>query len=546
MSTTPIITGGSDPVSIPAGDIQFYDRFSPPLPAGAYSLTTSQSVKGVQDLTDDGQDPSYHQTQALTINGPRFALSSADVFMMYPPANHTGNFTDHVPHVVLNPRSFPWLRTMVDPAFTPPPPSTPPPNTPWIGLLTFYSQDIQRPNDPTDPNPTGPVSPPTTLAVSALFTQPPPPAPAVLTPQIVPTAAEATLQATAIDVDYAFFKGIAPAQTEAPYLSHARQVNTDGKALAGEQAKGFFSVTVSNRVVQPGDTQTAVLVSLEGHWERLPGGVDANDPANNGKKIRLVVLASWSFQAEDSPGDFLGLMKALTFKGNGGIDLLRLPAADVPGDPDTDPVSQATQALALGFVPLGNDLRIGEQTTSYYRGPCAAAPCSTDSTYGPFYYSDSTIHYDPTFGTFNLSYAAAFQIGRLLALSDGAFASDLVKWRNDYFYRVQVSLQQAAVQQPLDAAVSGAVSSFAAAAPAEDYGPTQELRSTTRRLWHGAIAAPILQGVASVPLVRPRHLRPASSSRPGVLSPEEIGDLNAAGDDPVRALQRKLAARKTH
>lgn len=545
MSTSPIITGGSDPVSIPAGDIQFYDRFSPPLPAGAYSLAVSQSVQGVQDLTDDGKDPSFGQTQALTINGPRFSLSSADVFMMYPPANHIGSFTDHVPHVVLNQRSFPWLRTIVDPAFTPPPPSSPPPATPWLGLLTFYSQDVQRPNDPTNPNPDGPVSPPSTIAVPAIFTQPPSPAPAVLTPQIVPTATEATQQAVVIDVDYTFFKGIGPGQTELAYLSHARQVNTDGKALAGEQAKGFFSVAVSNRVMQSGDTQSAVLVSLEGHWERLPGGADANNAANNGKKIRLVVLASWSFQAEDSPGDFLGLMQALTSKGNGGINLLRLPATDVSGDPEVDPAAQAGEALALGFVPLGHDLRIGETTTSYYRGPCAAAPCSTDTAYGPFYYSDSAIHYDPTFGTFNLSYAAAFQIGRLLALSDGAFASDLVRWRNDYFYRVQVALQQSVVQKPLAEAVDGAASSFTGTPSAEAYGPTNDLRSTARRLWHGAIAAPLLQGEAHIPQVRPRHLRLASPSRPGVLSAEEIGEISLTGEDPVQALRKRLIARKS-
>jgi len=538
--STPIITGGAAPVTIPAGDIQFYDRFSPPLPAGNYTLSTSQSVGGVQNI-NDGVEPVYQAPdQPLLITGPRFSLSGKDVYSMYPPPGNIGTFQDHLPQVVLTQKSFPWTRSIVDISVTPSPSPAPTASTPWIGILTFYPGDVQTTGQQLNPT-SGPyVSLPKTLNVPDVVTG----SSTVLAPQIKPTTTENSEQAVVVEMAYSYFKSIAPSQTDLPYLAHGRQVNTSGKALAGEQAQGYFSVAVGNRVVQPNTStvpapvQTAVLVSLEGQWNRLPGGSDASNPANDNMTIRLVVLASWTFGALPAGGDFLYLMSQLN------VDLLRLPSGGPTANPDSDPAAQAVEALALGYVPLGNDLRDGENTTSYYRGPGAAAPCVTDTTYGPYHYSDSTVHYDPTFGTFNLTYAAAFQVGRLLALSDGSFCQSLIQWRNDYFFRLQNTLKQQAVQGALDQAVTAAAMPAAlAASDAGEYGPPDQMKTTVRKFWHGVVGAPLFSGKgAKVPLVQARHRRAASAARPGVLSSEEIEAMHAAGEDPVQALRRKIAS----
>lgn len=526
----PIITGGDSPVTIPAGDIVFYDCFAPPLTSGQYTIEAMQTVTGV----DDGPPP-YQQTQALTINGPRFSLSATDISSRYPPANSVGAFPDHLPHIVLQQRTTPWSRTIVDPNYTPAQPAAPA-NTPWMALLDFYSADLQVPGNQQNPNPNAPVAPPVTGLVSDIFNK----ATNVLVPEIAPTAAEQGQQVVTIDVDYPFFLGIAPSQTDLPYLAHGRQVNTTGKALGGDAAQGFFSLAVCNRVVNSGDSNLPVLVSLEGHWNRLPGGSDATNSQYANYKIRLVVLASWSFTATPSPGDFLALMTALDTPPNGGTAPLALPSSGPTASPDTDPAAQAVEALALGYTPLPYDLRVGENTTGFFRGPLAAVPCATDTTYGPFYYSDSAIFYDPTFGTFNLGYAAAFQIGRLLALSDGAFAASLVRWRNEYFYRLQHSVQKQTVNAPLAKAVEQAAGPDSP--PADTYGPPDEMRSIALRLWHGGIAAPVLQGEAKIPRARLRQVRHFSALHPGVLGAGEIARIHAGGEDPVEAIKRRLVA----
>jgi hypothetical protein len=78
--------------------------------------------------------------------------------------------------------------------------------------------------------------------------------------------------------------------------------------------------------------------------------------------------------------------------------------------------------------------------------------------YAPYHYSDHAIQYDPETGIFDLSYAAAWQVGRLLALSDGAFSQSLSSWRRTYLGKMQSNAEQESVESkviPALTAVSG-------------------------------------------------------------------------------------------
>ena len=46
--------------------------------------------------------------------------------------------------------------------------------------------------------------------------------------------------------------------------------------------------------------------------------------------------------------------------------------------------------------------------------------------------ADAALRYDSTTGMLDASYAAAWQLGRLLALQDQAFAQALYRFRTDY------------------------------------------------------------------------------------------------------------------
>jgi hypothetical protein len=214
---------------------------------------------------------------------------------------------------------------------------------------------------------------------------------------------------------------------------------------------GLFSVVVSNRVPPAeGGKCTAFLISLEGHQDHLPS-YTLPKSASADQSIRVVVLGGWEFTASKMPGSFRQLMIDVETKG--GVKLLQ-----APGDPNDAVNEIAKEAMEIGYVALKNELRIGEKSTSWYRGPCVPAPTKQVTDYAPYHYSDHAIQYDPETGIFDLSYAAAWQVGRLLALSDGAFSQSLSSWRRTYLGKMQSNAEQESVESkviPALTAVSG-------------------------------------------------------------------------------------------
>jgi hypothetical protein len=186
-------------------------------------------------------------------------------------------------------------------------------------------------------------------------------------------------------------------------------------------------------------------------------------------KIRLFVLARWDFACEGE-GDFEFLMKNLPRRG--GVAML----GAAPGDalaPDQQPDARFNVALESGHVPLTHTTRAGETTAAWYRGPLTPIGVAREAG-GPYHTSDQARRVDPLTGLENLGYAAAFEIGRLLALSDPRFSLALLNWRRsgnqrvvkhitltyietmipDIFARLNLRLPMAVVQSVTDSVFS--------------------------------------------------------------------------------------------
>jgi hypothetical protein len=501
--TEPII---SQPASVAPGQIAFYDQIAPPLAASAtpYTLSAKQSVLDLKE----GPVPPYSATQSVLVSGPRFAIDPASIHTVFPPAGHVGSYRDVLPHIVFREFALPWMRSVDE--------SGDPDGPPWMALLTIA--DTEMPAAPGQP-PTSPNSmltfptavPPAQVAA--------PSAGNVLAPNLTGVGAGNGELALVTDMNLGFFRAIAPRRDELPFLAHARVVNTAGKIMLGMQDDGCFSVVTGNRVPQAPGGYTALLVSLEGHGAHLP---DSPAPDSKYTAIRVVVLGSWSFTTADSPGDFLTLMAQLTQPGRGGVRLLRLdPPADMASDPAT------AQALAIGYVALGNDLRDGELTTSLYRGPLVPAPTARHTEYGPYYLSDHAVLYDPDYGLFNHAYACAWQIGRLLALSDAAFVQRLIDWRRSYAAAQAAAANRRAVVAPAAAALNPGAAAAAAGLPAQ-------LR--------GFFAARVAANTDALPVVVPRGENPALRELPGA-APGLRAAAAAAHDeetDPLLRLRARL------
>ncbi|PWC78559.1 hypothetical protein [Azospirillum sp. TSH64] len=526
MSNAIALAGDGD--ALQPGQIRFSQAALPPLPAGTYRLSATQTVDGIKD---QDTPPTYTAVQTLQIQGPRFALAPGDLQSVMPPANQTGSWENTLPNVVLRRRTLPWERTLD--GSVPPADSVP---APWIGLLTVTAAELG--------GEAGAVAAPSPVHSGTVSDLVQPTNPAVLGPQLSGVS-QADMQTglLLLDLPVTLFQSVAPTLADLSWLAHVREVNTDHKEILGLDEDGTFSIVVGNRTLQPGAVNYLFLVSLEGHQDHLAG---STIPASY-TTIRFASLAWWKVQADVSKGDFIEIMQALP--DNGGVDLVQMPHLPIPasgnGSGDTsEPSAIAAMGLGMGYVPLTYRMRVGEQATAWYRGPASAVPTKADGL-GPFVFSDQAIRYDPTTALFDVSQAAAWQIGRLLALSDSTFARLMFLWRKEFHQAVaaNVVLGQIADALPVTAETMRALP---AAGPGSG-GRTLALSHQTAAVALAEAFAGLAGREATVPAADggslsgiPRRIRredrPPVAAAPGLRSAGLRSTDSQAAADPLEAL----------
>ena len=126
-------------------------------------------------------------------------------------------------------------------------------------------------------------------------------------------------------------------------------------------------------------------------------------------------LKSWSFTCTDQSRDFLGLLTGV----NCDPPTPRLPPC---GDPAAD------RYRAIGSAALPHYLRRGGETVSWYHGPLAPAKVNAGLA-DAVRTADALVRYNRSTGMFDVSYAAAWELGRMLALQSKAFSNSLYLWK---------------------------------------------------------------------------------------------------------------------
>jgi hypothetical protein len=379
------------------GELRLYDEVRPALPNDLYRLRASTTLSR-PDLAVGAVDAYF------SLEGPRFALPATEVVAVHPPRNAQGSFAQVFPHLVLGRRTLPWEREL-DPDGVIPPPVAEAPDpeprplaggVPWLGLLLF-------------------VDDPTRQEVTVL-PQPVPLSSVVTDPEVRGRLrlGGADPQVEAIEVDAGLLRQLAPSKQEVQLCCHARQVNVDDRELAAGDSDGWFAVVMANRLPTPGVRHRACLVSLEQRSDVVfPAGPGPGDALPSGTR-RLVLLHTWTFTAAPARpggGSFRELAEAL----DSG-----LLGAGTPNVTDT------------GHRALTLQDRSGTSQTVWYRGPLVARPVARDPL-GPYHSADQARRISPETGAEDVSYAAAFEAGRLLGAADGRLAQELMAWRREAY-----------------------------------------------------------------------------------------------------------------
>ncbi|MCB9285187.1 MAG: hypothetical protein H6563_14010 [Lewinellaceae bacterium] len=201
------------------------------------------------------------------------------------------------------------------------------------------------------------------------------------------------------------------------------------------------AIVVANRLPQPGARSIVHLVSLEKRFKE-ENGKYVFDFGNAGEEdlIPLVTLKSWSFSCVSDTHNFDQLLTNLAEKGKGDTqNTLRLPLLPQPGN------ETANGYLQSGFVPLPHFFRRGGKSVSWYRGPLIPGiPKTSFLTDGllPASCSDALLGYNDMYGMFDVSYAAAWELGRSLALRNKKFSTSLYNWKRLHQQQLLLAEQQ--------------------------------------------------------------------------------------------------------
>ncbi|WP_327223137.1 DNRLRE domain-containing protein [Streptomyces platensis] len=459
-------------------NVSFYDHLDPKATAGVYTIAVEHRLtKGGVRVDAGAELPKA--VDSYEIRAAQFVLDPSSVHATFPPTGAVGRYTHVLPHLTLSRAILPWERQLLGRAA----------KAPWLALLVFAAGELDD-----DPDAQGEF---TTRPISELRE----PGLGINGPKLSGTI-DGDNPCRTIDLPVSVFHAIVPREDELFKLVHMRDVRTapqrrdNGEILT----EGEYAVLAANRFPRTPGSYAVHLVSLEGWLGRLaPGTLPATE------KVRLCSLWSWHF-TNDPEGslDPAGLLRNLVAPGHTDPENFALRLAPI-GDPSDSPeVAHARTRLHHGYTAVAYRTLAGEDTYAWYRGPLTpltAPELPVEAVEGPHTTADHALIYDHEYGLFDVSYAAAWTLGRAIALADPDYSSEVVQARREMANRAAALL------------VLSSDPARAGADPAEPVG-TAALRELAvpgfgRRLVQ-ALRAPVVQGPPPAPATRTARREPGA------------------------------------
>lgn len=410
-------------------DVTFYRFDKPALKSGSYTvnMTLDLELSKTVEILPDSFSPELSKTVEIPpdsfsleyqfqVYGERFALKPGDIHSVYPPSNSIGDFSNVIPQIVLNRSTMPWEREPVNITSNSDEDDCPE-QIPWLAVLLFNESDqpeskiiklltvLQNPQDYVNESESNETVKWHQLDDAELQYE--------------------DAEISVIDVKWQYLKYLIPDYEDLGYLAHVRQRQEGNKR----------AVVIGNRIPDSSSRWTAYLVSLEHLY------TDGNqfEFCNSGDNdyVRLISLFSWSFSckvSENNTAHFVELASKIH-----PYPLQNVIPIQLNGTP------KIVDNLQKGYVPLPHRFRTGQQTISWYHGPLL--PGDNDAAFdNSISNADELVRYNESTGMFDISYAAAWELGRLLILQNRQAALELHNWKRAY---TRVTNRSLAQQMPI-------------------------------------------------------------------------------------------------
>jgi len=377
-----------------AWQVEIVDHHQPTLTSGDYSIEVTQSIRA-----GDTRPQGPPTTQMFSVAGPRFSLSPQDVHAVFPPPGSVGDYSGVLPHVMFERDTLPWercpdhVKRSIDVDTLPP----------WLALIIVHEDEESSVKIPADRAENNPFRVQTCQVKD------------LIDPSILETADSATDMVIFVEFAKPLVDTVLPTVNQLAKLAHVRRSRTEPVPQSPETAWSEFAIVLCNRPPKPEMRNTVHLVSVEARYRN--DGTFAVAPSQS--TVRLVCLKSWQFTCT-VPGDqdFRARLERL----NSGNLQLAIPSPNI----------SVRRHVETGAVPLPHARLDGNATISWYRGPLAPFQRPDRGSnlavlnLGQF---KELVRDHLKSGIDDVSYAAAWELGRLLTVGNPSVATALYNWK---------------------------------------------------------------------------------------------------------------------
>lgn len=424
--------------------ITLYDSHRPALGDGDYEIKAEQVLNaGASSFS------AAPFVVKFKVQGEQYSLDEQQIDSVFPPANAMGDFSLVLPHVILNRSTLPWERCAAKDITT----------HPWLGLLLF-SEDEQA-NEPAIDKFSQANVTKTALGLT------------------VPDREKNDL-VSVIKIGNSLIEKVLPQFDDLRLLSHVRSVNAD---------KTEKAVIVCNRLPKMDCKNILHLVSFENCFSGNDNSYSNTQfPGVAGDVTTLISLKSWSFFCNDHftitkevldkyaaanpPGDspinaaLYEIVNKEYFDEESLLNDLKskldksfvFPAGQPDGiynafrtghlphilkhlnrQPSSVRLNYDEAFATDGYIRLPYTLDTGKQINVLYRGPLLNRAADimkspVEANIIPLESGDKAMRYLDPFGLVDCSYAAAWELGRMLALQSKNFSVALFQWKRSCYH----------------------------------------------------------------------------------------------------------------
>lgn len=388
------------------------DSYVPSLHNGTYKVTFEQKIHLSNNTTSSPIDFKTTKNFGVVVNSNK--LTDNAVFNVQPAPNQQGDFSTELPYMVINDPSFPWIKEQT----TENEKSSINENNnpiPWLALIVISEKEVYEEKDVKYGN---------LKDEAGEKIQEDGETKGVYFNYEKCSLCQNNDLIHLVTVRKEIFNQLIPTKNERVWLTHCKRVDLSDTDDVTAQNDGYFSVIIANRFPPCNNGQITNAQPIE------------NDDVPSVKNTVHLIAAHLYDDKNMEDG------KGLTLEAAGYVKMISLYHWNIYSDVKEN----ADKSFKKIMERLNKDnltekalkvhyLRSGEKTYSWYHSPIQPMkynrPQRNAFNGENKYTSDGRLIYNTTNGIFDVSYAAAFNLGRIVTLSHGKEAQQIANWRNN-------------------------------------------------------------------------------------------------------------------